>query len=818
MWPWHIGLYKQTNEKNKLICGGALISNRWVLTAAHCFYEIQRSPTRIWHQKDISPATKYSVVAGDHNIHQNDLSEQTRFASEILIHPNYRHAPYYENDIALIQLNQSVTFSPYVRTVCLPEKSERPLTKQGRLISVPGWGRSQHSLFSPILKYSVFKIQSDNKCDQSTTYFFNSSVTFCSGDGKGLTDTCKGDSGGSLVRKVLRKGVYRWVSVGLVSWGEGCAVKDKYGYNTRIEAFIDWIQQKIFPGCANPGNIPHGRFSGSDFSTGSHVVYRCSSGYKMKGKSSRTCKSSGKWTRAPACKRDRCRSLIQRLAQARRPKGTRLILRRGSYSQVMYKCRPGFTFHNGRKSVIRRCSRGRLSAREPRCRASCSKPPAILGGTKIGNVFHHGKTVRFQCFRQWTLVGAHVIRCKDGKWDFTTRCSPPCANPQTPLGGYRIDNDFTHGKTVRFRCLGKRRMYGTSNITCNDGKWYNDPPKCMWGLCPDPGVPTDGFRFDLDFRHNKTIRFQCMEGKKLIGRSVITCRYGQWNHEIPRCLSPTQKPRDYAACGVSPYNQRGRIVGGNRAGRGTWPWQVGIYEDGSSTGNLALRCGGALIAKRWVLTAASSFYDERRPLIPNRFIIKVGDDDRYTKEPEEHELPAEEIFIYPNYKDFPFYENDIALIKLPDGLKLGPFVRPVCLPKQNEDLLQPGKVGIVAGWGTTQVLKIGQGPSSSKKTSRALMHTALTIQSDSLCNQKTKFHFNSSVTFCAGDGKGGNDTCQGDSGGSFVREVLRDSEHRWVSVGLISWGEGCGLRDKYSYFTKVAPFVNWIRKTIQENP
>lgn len=184
-------------------------------------------------------------MAGDHNILQVDSSEQSRLASEIHIHPNYRHAPYYENDIALIQLNQSVTFTPYVRTICLPKKSERPLTTPGRLISVPGWGRSQHSQFSPILKYSVFKIQSDNKCDQATTYFFNSSVTFCSGDGRGLTDTCKGDSGGTFVRKVLRNGVYRWVAVGLVSWGEGCALRGKYGYNTRVEAFIDWIHQKI---------------------------------------------------------------------------------------------------------------------------------------------------------------------------------------------------------------------------------------------------------------------------------------------------------------------------------------------------------------------------------------------------------------------------------------------------------------------------------------------------------------------------------------------------------------------------------------------
>jgi hypothetical protein len=56
-------------------------------------------------------------------------------------------------------------------------------------------------------------------------------------------------------------------------------------------------------GCGNPGNIPHGRFSGVDFSVGSRVVYRCLSGYKMKGKTSRRCKANGKWTRVPVCQR-----------------------------------------------------------------------------------------------------------------------------------------------------------------------------------------------------------------------------------------------------------------------------------------------------------------------------------------------------------------------------------------------------------------------------------------------------------------------------------------------------------------------------------
>ncbi|KXJ16643.1 Complement C2 [Exaiptasia diaphana] len=64
---------------------------------------------------------------------------------------------------------------------------------------------------------------------------------------------------------------------------------------------------------------------------------------------------------------------------------------------------------------------------------------------------------------------------------------------------------------------------------------------------------------------------------------------------------------DYTPCGVSPTSFRARMVGGNKAGRGTWPWQVGIHNL-NLKGNLALKCGGALIGKQWVLTAGHCFY------------------------------------------------------------------------------------------------------------------------------------------------------------------------------------------------------------------
>ncbi|XP_031574709.1 complement C2-like isoform X2 [Actinia tenebrosa] len=273
---------------------------------------------------------------------------------------------------------------------------------------------------------------------------------------------------------------------------------------------------------------------------------------------------------------------------------------------------------------------------------------------------------------------------------------------------------------------------------------------------------------------------------------------------------------DYTICGESDYDPRGRIVGGNQAHRKRWPWQIGLHRL-DIDGRLKLYCGGALIDKRWVLTTAICFGGRARYSIPEFWTVKAGDYDLEEEDPSEQELRAEQIFIYPGYKPSPFYENDIALVKLRRDVKLGPFVRTVCLPKNNEELLEPGNVGFVAGWGVTEKLLPGQPPSAANSRSKVLLQSAFEIQNVKLCREKTKFHLNLNVTFCAGDGKGGNGTCKGDSGGSFVRHVQRNGELRWVSAGLVSWGEGCGLKDKYEYYTRVAPFVEWIEKTIREN-
>lgn len=274
---------------------------------------------------------------------------------------------------------------------------------------------------------------------------------------------------------------------------------------------------------------------------------------------------------------------------------------------------------------------------------------------------------------------------------------------------------------------------------------------------------------------------------------------------------------DPSECGVSVTKPRARNVRGNKATSGVWPWQINIHWDGVPV------CNGALIDKEWVITAAHCFYSKTwRPVIrpASRYTVKAGGHhlgDRKTS--PEQIIEAAKIYIHSNYKR-QNHENDIALLKLERKVKLGKYVSPVCLPEENEDLAAPGKHGFVAGWGERQTrLKPDRKSSKqSRKKSRTkvTVHIALGISSAQVCRNSTKQAFNNTVMFCAGDGeKAGQHSCRGDGGGPFLRERYdsKTRKYRWTVAGLVSWGEGCGVKGRYNFFTRVAPYFDWIAET-----
>lgn len=172
--------------------------------------------------------------------------EVTHAVEQVLVHKNYVPETY-EHDIALIKLLKPITFTEYILPACLPEQAfaERVLMQQQEGM-VSGFGRLyEGGPQSTILQKLTVPFVNRAMCMESTKFKISKTM-FCAGYDQEKKDACQGDSGGPHVTKYKNT----WFVTGVVSWGEGCARKGKYGVYTQVSKYIRWIEtvmDKIMP-------------------------------------------------------------------------------------------------------------------------------------------------------------------------------------------------------------------------------------------------------------------------------------------------------------------------------------------------------------------------------------------------------------------------------------------------------------------------------------------------------------------------------------------------------------------------------------------
>lgn len=251
----------------------------------------------------------------------------------------------------------------------------------------------------------------------------------------------------------------------------------------------------------------------------------------------------------------------------------------------------------------------------------------------------------------------------------------------------------------------------------------------------------------------------------------------------------------------NPVRETAKIFGGTRAEKGNFPWQV--YFDHP-------RGAGVLISERWVMTAAHVLegFDK-----PDMFIgvINVGRESLYR---DAQQLVAEASFIHPGWKKLPKdtyrtdFDNDIALLKLKDPVKMGPNISPLCLPgKSPEYELQKGTLGYIAGWGQKER---GRLPIYLWKAQIPVvdMDKCRSVKPEGPADSSA-YRFTDNM-ICAGGDK---DSCKGDSGGAYsIQDPLDNS--RYYVAGLISWGPRCGT---FGLYTKVVRYLDWITETMSKH-
>ncbi|XP_031418001.1 chymotrypsin-like protease CTRL-1 [Clupea harengus] len=245
------------------------------------------------------------------------------------------------------------------------------------------------------------------------------------------------------------------------------------------------------------------------------------------------------------------------------------------------------------------------------------------------------------------------------------------------------------------------------------------------------------------------------------------------------CGAPAIKPQ------VSGYN---KIVNGENAVSGSWPWQVSLQQS-----NGFHFCGGSLINQYWVLTAAHCRVSARS----HRVVL--GDHDRGSSAEPAQVKTISRVISHPYYNSNNF-NNDITLLKLASPAQMTPRVSPVCMAGSSTSF-PSGTRCVTTGWGKT----------GSTSSPRVLQQTALPLLSPAQCRQ----HWGSSritdAMICAG--ASGVSSCQGDSGGPLVCE----SSGVWSQVGIVSWGtSNCNVRTPAVY-ARVSYLRRWIDQTVASN-
>ncbi|CAH6787252.1 F11 [Phodopus roborovskii] len=223
-WPWQVSLHITSPAQGHL-CGGSIIGNQWILTAAHCFSGVEMY--------------KNLRVYGD-IVNQSEVNEDTAFfrVQEIIIHDQYKMA---ENgyDIALLKLESAMNYTDSQRPICLPSKGDRNVVYTECWVTGWGYTRSRGEIQSTLQKAKI-PLVSNTECQTGYRDHKITNKMICAGYKEGGKDACKGDSGGPLSCK--HNGV--WHLVGITSWGEGCGQKERPGVYTNVAKFVDWILEK----------------------------------------------------------------------------------------------------------------------------------------------------------------------------------------------------------------------------------------------------------------------------------------------------------------------------------------------------------------------------------------------------------------------------------------------------------------------------------------------------------------------------------------------------------------------------------------------
>ncbi|KAM9182343.1 ovochymase-2 [Mergus octosetaceus] len=770
--PWQVSL----KRRQKHFCGGTIVSAQWVVTAAHCILE-----------RNI--LEYLNVTAGEHDLRIRENGEQTLPVKYVIKHPNFDPRSPMNYDVALLKLDGAFNFSSSVLPACLPDPGEK--FEAGYICTTCGWGRLNENGVLPQVLYEVnLPILNRKECSRALSSLkkpIQGDTIMCAGFPDGGKDACQGDSGGPLLCQ-RKHGV--WILAGVISWGMGCArgwignEKKKYyergspGIFTNLSAVLSWIQENMSADLKMKSSTPFCGVQDGKLPDSEGELHFPGS-LKQFYQNHQLCV----WT-----------LLV--------PEGNYILLH---FSHFDIEPETFCDFDS--LSVYSKDNRllGKFCGGDLPLPILISSNSIRLKFVSDSKDYGTGFSVMYKAltpdmlpnsgcesiavlFEEGVLQSMHYpeqySNLADCQWII---CAPEDHVIKLTYKSFEVEEseDCSYDAVTVYEDVGKEEEIAKS---------------CGFDL-PAPVLSSSALMLVV-FHSDETETFGGFKATISFVRVTDLDTLNSTSEEVFEDMDMTVEEIQVTTddiCGV-PSNQPrfifSRIIRGEEAVPYSWPWQVSIQISNEHI------CGGAVLAKEWVVTAAHCF--NSKELYRDLWMVVTGLHD-LTEQEYRQKRSVKQYIIHPSFNKTTM-DSDIALLQLAEPLEFNHYVRPVCLPAK-EEAIQPSTVCIVTGWGTHE-----EGIEKSKKL-RQLEVPILVLDR---C-QTYYINLPSKVTqrmICAGFPlEEGKDSCTGDSGGPLVCPSEDDSGF-YTLHGITSWGLGCGRKSYPGVYTNIAFFVDWIKQSV----
>ncbi|NXK99513.1 OVCH2 protein, partial [Mesembrinibis cayennensis] len=764
--PWQVSL----KRRQKHFCGGTIVSAQWVVTAAHCIL-------------DRNLLQYLDVTAGEHDLRIRENGEQTLPVKYVIKHPNFDPRRPMNYDIALLKLDGAFNFSSSVLPACLPDPGEK--FEAGYICTACGWGRLNENGVLPQVLYEVnLPILNSRECSRALSTLkkpIQGDTIMCAGFPDGGKDACQGDSGGPLL---CRRKHGAWTLAGVISWGMGCARgwisnEKKKHYNrgspgifTDLSAVLSWIQENMSAAFCSiqDGKLPDSEgelhFPGSPkqfyqnqqlcvwtllVPEGNYILLRFSH-FDIEPETFCDYDSLSVYS-----KDDR---LVGKFCGGDLP----LPILIGSNSIRLKFVSDSKDYGTGFSMTYKALT------------------PDILPGKSKSNSGCESLAVLFE---EGVLQSMHYperySNMADCQWMI---CAPEDHVIKLTYQSFEVEEseDCSYDAVTVYEDVGKEEEIAKSCGFALPAPVLSSSAMMLVVFHSDETETFGGFRATISFVHvtgNRSNLGNCLWGStKGSSTSVLSLSDNM-------CGIPSNQPRFIFS----------RIIGGEEAVPYSWPWQVSVQISDEHI------CGGAVLAKEWVVTAAHCFNSR------DLWMVVTGLHDLREQEYRQ-KRSVKQYIIHPSFNKTTM-DSDIALLQLAEPLEFNHYVRPVCLPAKDE-VIQPSRVCVVTGWGARV---------EDREKGRKLHQLEVPILVLDTC-QSYYVNLPSKVTqrmICAGFPlEEGKDSCTGDSGGPLVCPS-EDNSGFYTLHGITSWGLGCGRKSYPGVYTNVGVFVDWIKQSVNSS-